>query len=102
MPRILLHDFLSRKNADQEIRQKDELRSKKNERRDRNENVQRLLRLEEVIVGRIVNAAHLPADSENVHREEHAIHASEAQPEVQFAKRFIHEPAEHLREPEIE
>ena len=67
-----------------------------------NEHIHRLLRLEERVLSRIVETSHLSADAENVHREEDAVNADEAQPEMNLAERFVHEPAEHFREPEIE
>ena len=39
-----------------------------------------LLGLQEFIIERVIEASHLPADSQNVHREEHAIDADEAEP----------------------
>src|SRR5688572_19688321 len=37
-----------------------------------------------------------------MHREEHAVNRNEAHPEVNLAERFVHEPAEHLRKPEVQ
>src|SRR5207247_6782822 len=50
----------------------------------------------------VVNSTHLSADADNVHRKEHAVNTDESQPKMNPSERFIHEPAEHFREPEVQ
>ena len=101
MPRVPFRRRFAGKNADDEVQQKDQLSRTQNERRNRNKYVHRLLRLKEDVLGRVINTTHLAADSDNVHREEHAIGADEREPEMNLSERRVHEPAEHLREPEV-
>src|ERR1700680_878119 len=55
VPRGILKTTLARKDADEEVRQEDQLRGAQNERRKRDKNVQGLLRLQEQIRSRIVD-----------------------------------------------
>src|SRR5439155_7121086 len=100
MPRIALGTS-TRKDADEEIEQKYQLGSAQDECCKRDENVHRLLFDQEHVLGRIVNAAHLSADTQNVHRKEYAVGADKCEPEMHLAEGVIHQTAEHLRKPEI-
>src|SRR5262245_17903566 len=101
MPRVVLRHFSSGEDTAEEIDQENELRSKSDERGDRNEHIHTLLRDQEIIFRRIVKTPHLAADAKDVHWEKDAIDADEADPEMNLAQRLVHEPAEHFREPEI-
>src|SRR5262245_35002049 len=87
MPWIVRGGTLAGPNAHEEIRKKDDLSGRQEKRRDRDEDVQHLLRLKKNIVRGIVDSSHLSTDSQNVHREEDAIDADEARPEVHLAER---------------
>src|SRR5215475_526395 len=102
MPGIPFRGRLSGKNADNEVQQKDQLSRAQNECGNRNKYVHRLLLLKEHVLGRVINTTHLAADSNNVHREENAIRPDEREPEVNLSECGVHEPAEHLREPEVQ
>ena len=101
MPGIMLHSALSRENAEKEIEQENQLSRTENKGRNGDEDIDRLLRHQEHILRWIVNTPHLAANADNMHREEDRVNTDETQPEMNLAERFVHEAAEHLREPEI-
>ena len=74
----------------------------KDEGGDGDEFIQRLLRLQKVVLGRIIDTAHLAADAQNVHREKHGIDTDEAHPEMDFSERHIHGPPEYFGEPIVD
>src|SRR2546426_239799 len=102
VPRIPLHDPLPRENTDEKVQDKYQLSSAEDKREGADEYINRLLRLQEDVLRWVINPAHLAADADDVHREEHTVGTDKREPEVEFAEAFIHEPAEHLREPEIQ
>ena len=51
---------------------------------------------------RVVDAPHMPADAEDVHREEAPLKKMKVSTEVDLAQRLVHHPAEHLREPVVD
>src|SRR5215471_8790006 len=51
---------------------------------------------------RIVNPAHLAANSNNVHGEEDAVNTDKTHPEVNLAEGLIHEATEHFGEPIVQ
>src|SRR4051794_28396248 len=75
MPGIPFHSALTTENTNEEVEQEDQLSSSQNKGRNADKHIQGLLRLKKDVLGRIVNTAHLAANAENVHREEHAVNA---------------------------
>src|SRR5438552_293602 len=101
MPWIVFGHAAARKDAHEEIEDEDQLGCAENESGNGDEDIQRLLRLQERVLSRIIQPAHLSADAENVHREEDTIDAHKAEPKMNFAESFVHQSAEHFREPEV-
>src|SRR5215831_18347491 len=102
MPRVVFCNSFTRKDAAEEVEDKDQLCGSKDERSIGDEHIYGLLGHEERVLSRVVNAAHLAANAEYVHRKENTVRADEGKPEMQFTKAFVHESAEHFREPEVE
>src|SRR5687767_14646416 len=86
VPWILIGDFLPPENTEQEIEQEDQLCRPENEGGIGDEHIDWLLRNEELVLQRIVYAPHLAADTKDVHRIKDAIHADEADPEMNLAQ----------------
>src|SRR5262245_39642216 len=82
LSRVTFGDALSCKYAYKEIDQEDELSRSANKRRDRYEHVNGLLWHKEHVLSRIIDAAHLASDSNNVHREEYAVRVNEDEPKM--------------------
>src|SRR5262245_7509576 len=101
LPGVIHSHALACPDTDEEVHKEQNLSSREDESRNRNKHVDDLLIRQELIVQRIVNASHLPADADDVHREEDAVGSDEAHPEMDLARGFIHHPAEHFWEPEI-
>src|SRR5215831_9469760 len=102
MPRIAFQRPFARKNTEQEVKQENQLRCTQHESGDRYEHIHRLLLLQEHVLSWIIDPSHLPADSDDMHRKEHAIGADEGEPEMNLSESGVHETAKHLRKPEIE
>src|SRR5207247_1628012 len=102
MQGISLQRTFPRKNAEEEVDEEDQLGAAQDKSCNTDKDIHGLLRNQEHILRRVVNSTHLPADADNVHRKEHAVNADESQPKMNLSERFIHEPAEHFREPEIQ
>src|SRR5438552_1334996 len=96
MPRVAFGGTLTCKDADEEIRQEDQLRRSQNERGDRDEYVHGLLGHKEHVLSWIVDAPHLAADSDDVHWEENTVNTNEREPEVNLSQGLVHEAAKHF------
>src|SRR5436309_12866347 len=101
VPRVLLRP-LAREHAPEEVDDEDQLARAEDERAVGDERVHRLERLQEVVLRRVVDAAHVAADAEDVHREEGPVEADEGEREMDLAERLVHHAAEHLREPVVD
>src|SRR5687767_11827640 len=88
--------------APEEVDNKGDLRQPQQYRTDRNEDVDGLQRLQELILQGIVDAPHMTPHPENVHGEEGAIEEDEGAPEVDLPQRVVHHAAEHLWEPIVD
>src|SRR5262249_3820785 len=95
VPRVLLCP-LAREHAPEEVDDENQLARAEDERAVGDERVHRLERLQEVVLRRVVDAAHVAADAEDVHREEGPVEADEGEREVDLAERLVHHAAEHL------
>src|SRR5262249_16550246 len=102
VPRISFNHALPAEDAEEEVEQENQLGRSQNECGNRNEHVHRLLRLKEHVLSRVIDAPHLAANSNDVHREKHAIGTDECEPEMNFSQGRIHEPPKHLRKPVID
>ena len=78
----ILSGLLAEPVAVDEIEQEDELRGAENQGAHRDELVDARERLKEIILQRIVDAAHMAAHPEDMHREESAVERNERDPEV--------------------
>src|SRR5581483_3032213 len=56
----------------------------------------------EIVLGRVGDPPHHAAEADQMHGTENQIEKNERQPEMNLAQGFVHQPAEHLGEPEIE
>ena len=101
VPRIPLGRVPPKENTPEEIEHEDQLRRTENECEDRDEHIERLLRLQERVLSWIINTPHHSADSQDVHREKYAIDSDETEPEVDLTQRFVQEATEHFGEPVI-
>src|SRR5437764_116061 len=102
VPRITFHDAFSGEDTDEKVHDKDQLGRAQYKGGDADKDINRLLGLQEDVLRWIVNPAHLTANTNNVHGEKHAIRSNKRQPEMEFTHSFVHEPAEHLGEPEVQ
>src|ERR1051325_9034212 len=78
------------------------LRQTEGEGAHRDEHVDRLQVVQEGVLHRVVDAPHVPADAEDVHRKEGAVEGDERRPEMDLAERLVHHAAEHLRKPVVD
>src|SRR5205085_9850784 len=82
VPRITFHDAFSGEDTDEKVQDKDQLSRAQYKGGDGDKDINRLLGLQEDVLRRIVNPAHLAANADNVHGEKHAIGSNKRQPEV--------------------
>src|SRR4026208_316410 len=90
LPRIVFSGSPAREDAREEFHKEQELSRRQEERREGDEYIEDLLRLQKLIVQRVVDTPHLATDSDDMHREEHTVRADETHPEMDLAGRFIH------------
>src|SRR5262249_40580019 len=69
---------------------------------DGDDDVPMLLVLEELVLHRVVDAPHLAAHPDDVHRKEREVEEDEGAPEVQMPEGHVRHPAEHLGEPVVD
>src|SRR3990167_8399979 len=93
--------ILAAEQAPEEIRHEGNLRKAEKESGNSDKNIDRLQRVEEVILGRIVDPAHVAAYSKDVHREKGRVEEDVSQDEMNLRQGLVHHPAKHLWKPVI-
>src|SRR4029077_1069460 len=77
------------------------MRADGDKRRDADEHMDRLERLQERPSGHFGIAAWVPSHSKEMHGHKNGVYADKGEPEVDLTDPFMHKAAKHFREPEI-
>src|SRR6266567_1309811 len=101
MPRIFFLRFLPCLQTPEKVEQENQLRSDCDERRNTNENVDRLKLREVRHCGGIKIAPRMPRQSKEVHRHKDRIDTDEREPEMDLPNPFVQETPKHFWKPEI-
>src|SRR5262245_26647118 len=98
-PGIFCSPRASKQRPDK-VDHKENLRRPQAQCRHGDKRVHAIERLQELIVHGVVDAPHMTAHPQEVHREEGQVEEHEGEPEVNFSQLFVHHAAKYLGKPE--
>src|SRR3989338_5870823 len=93
--------FLSAKKAPEEIHYEGDLGEAEKESGNGDKDIDRLQRVNKIVLCRIIDPAHVAAYSEDVHREKGGVEENVGKNEMDLGQGLIHHPAKHLWKPVI-
>src|SRR5258708_16719135 len=96
MPRIFLYRFLPRFQAPEKVKQEEELRPNRNERRNGDKNMHRLKSAQERYRGSVEITPGLSRKSQKAHGHENCVDPHERKPQIYFPQPFDQAPAKHF------